>query len=375
MSTPSPSGSEVPKGEGRGEGAKGFMKIAIFAITRNGALLGTKLRDGLGNSDLHVLQKYKGQGGKDAIPFAAELKDVVARLWPEYGGFVFIMATGIVVRMISPHLDRKDRDPAVVVMDDAGRFAISLLSGHIGGANELACRCAFVAGAREVITTATDASCLPSFDMLAKEHGWEIEDLVRVKTLNALLLDDEEIAVVDSTGLVRPYFHGRGRLAFHDTFVEALQSGAKGFVFVTNRFLPPQIQSDKLLVLRPKNLVMGIGCNRDTPADEIEGVVLAQFKRLFLSVKSISCIGTAAAKREEAGLLDFARCYGLTLHFYESRELNSVVAPTPPSLHAVEAIGAKGVAEPAAVLAASGGRLLLRKIKSGNVTLAIAETT
>ncbi|MBI1921390.1 MAG: cobalt-precorrin 5A hydrolase [Geobacter sp.] len=350
------------------------MKVAIIAITRNGALLGARLREGLGNSDLYVLQKYRGQAGKESISFAGNLRELLKQLWPEYQGFVCIMATGIVVRLIAPLLDSKERDPAVVVMDDAGKFAISLLSGHIGGANELACRCAFVAGAREVITTATDVNCLPSFDMLAKEHGWEIEDLARIKTLNALLIDDEEIAAVDSTGLVRPYFHGRGRLAFHDTFVEALHSGAKGFVFVTNRFLPPQIQSDKLLVLRPKNLVLGIGCNSGTPADEIEGVVLAQFKRLFLSIKSITCIGSAEAKREEAGLLDFARCYGLPLHFYESRELNSVEVPSPPSLHAVEAIGAKGVAEPAAILAANGGRLLLRKIKSGNVTLAIAET-
>lgn len=350
------------------------MRIAIIAITRNGALLGARLREGVGNSDLHVLQKYRGQAGKESIPFAGDLRDLLKRLWPEYQGFVCIMATGIVVRLIASLLDSKERDPAVVVMDEGCKFAISLLSGHIGGANELACRCAFVTGSREVITTATDVNCLPSFDMLAKEHGWEIEDLSRVKTLNALLLDDEEIAVVDSTGLVRSYFHGQGRLVFHDTFVEALQSCAKGFLFVTNRFLPPQIQSDKLLVLRPRNLVLGIGCNSGTTADEVAGVVLGQLKRLFLSIKSVGCIGSATAKREEAGLLEFARCHGLPLHFFESRELNSVKVPSPPSLHAVEAIGAIGVAEPAAILAASGGRLLLRKVKSGNVTLAIAET-
>jgi cobalt-precorrin 5A hydrolase len=129
------------------------------------------------------------------------------------------------------------------VMDDAGKFAISLLSGHLGGANELASRCAFVTGAREVITTATDANGLPSFDLLAKDHGWEIEEMPRVKLLNGLLLDDEEIAVTDSTGLVRPYFHGRGRLVFYDTFVAALRSSARGILFVTSSVIPPQLQS------------------------------------------------------------------------------------------------------------------------------------
>jgi len=349
------------------------MRIAIIAITRNGARLGTQLRDGLGNAELYVLQKFAGQAGKGAVPFGGELKGLVAELWPVFDGFIFIMATGIVVRMVAPHLVAKDVDPALVVMDEAGRFAISLLAGHLGGANELACRCAFVTGAREVITTATDANNLPSFDMLAKEKGWAIDDLCRVKTLNALILEGEEIAVVDPTDRVRTAFHGTVRLTFHDTFVEALQSGARGFVFVTNRRLPPQAQADTLLVLRPRNLVLGIGCNSGTEAREIREVVGAQMKRLFLSLKSVACIGSAVAKREEAGLLAFAREHGLPLRFFESEELNGVTVPSPPSAHALEAIGATGVAEPAAVLASGGGRLLLKKIKSGNVTLAIAE--
>lgn len=350
------------------------MRIAIIAITRNGARLGTQLRDSLGSAELHVLQKFAGQAGKGALPFTGELKGLVAQLWSRYDGFVFVMAAGIVVRMIAPHLVAKDVDPAVVVMDDAGRFAVSLLAGHLGGANELASRCAFVTGAREVITTATDANDLPSFDMLAKAEGWAIDELCRVKTLNALLLEGEEIAVVDPSDRVRTWFHGKGRLSFHDTFVEALQSGARGFVFVTSRRLPLQAQSERLLVLRPKNLVLGIGCNSGTPAEEIEEVVTGQLKRLFLSVKSVSCIGSAVAKREEAGLLAFAEKFGLPLRFFESAELNAVTVPSPPSVHALEAIGATGVAEPAAILASGGGCLLLKKIKSGNVTLAIAET-
>jgi cobalt-precorrin 5A hydrolase len=320
-----------------------------------------------------VLAKYAGQAGAGAHRFT-ELAPLVGELWPRVDGFVFIMATGIVVRLVAPFLEGKDKDPAVVVMDDAGKFAISLLSGHLGGANELASRCAFITGAREVITTATDANGLPSFDMLAKEQGWAIDDLSRVKTLNSLLLDDEEIAVVDSTGLVRPWFHGRGRLSFHDSFVAGMRSRARGFLFVTNSFIPPQLRSESLLVLRPKNLVLGIGCNSGTSVEEIEGVVQANLKRLLLSEKSLRCVATAAAKREEPGLKAFAEKYGLPVICYESAELNEVVVPSPPSPHALEAIGATGVAEPAALLASQGGRLLLHKVKSGNVTLAIAET-
>lgn len=348
------------------------MKTAIVTITRNGARLGARLKGGFVDAELYALSKYLGTAGKGAIAIEPDLNALFERLWPLVDGFICIMSTGIVVRMIAPYLRGKDVDPAVVVMDDAGKFSISLLSGHLGGANELAERAAFISGARPVITTATDANGLPSFDMLAKENGWSIDDLSRAKALNALLLDDEKIAVVDDTGLVRSFFHGQGRLQFHDSFVAGLRSDAKGFLFVTNSIVPPQLRSEALLVLRPKNLVLGIGCNSGTSADEIEGVVLANLKRLFLASASIAAIATAKAKRNEHGLVETAERFGVPLICYSSEELNSVEAPTPPSEHALAAIGATGVAEPAAILASGGGKLILKKVKSGNVTLAIA---
>lgn len=349
------------------------MKIAVIAITANGATLGARLVDGLPGAKLHLPPKLADHGGRPAAVFPGCLKDSIDKLWHEFDGLVFIMATGIVVRMIAPHLEGKDKDPAVVVMDDAGKFAVSLLSGHLGGANELAETCAGLVGATPVITTATDAHSLPSFDLLAKEQGWAIDDLSRVKVLNTLMLEGAEIAVVDPTGQVELYVDGRGRLSFHRDFQAALNSGAKGFLFVTNRSLPPQSQSPELLVLRPRNLVLGIGCNSGTAAEEIEEVVLANLKRMLLSLKSARCVATAAAKRDEPGLLAFAEKYQLPIVFYESSELNAVTSPSPPSQHAMEAIGAIGVAEPAAILASGGGRLLLKKVRSGNVTLAIAE--
>jgi cobalt-precorrin 5A hydrolase len=350
------------------------MRVAVIAITRNGALMGRKLRDALPGAELYVASRYAGQAGKDRHIFdAGDLRAQITSLWYEVDGFVLIMATGIVVRMIAPLLESKQTDPAVVTMDDAGRFAISLLSGHLGGANELAERCAFLTGARAVITTATDANELPSFDMLAKEQGWAIEDISRVKILNSLLLDGEEIAVVDPSGKSRCWFHGRGRLSFFETIAEATNSTARGFLFVTNRHLPPQTQPDNLLILRPRNLVLGIGCNRGTSSAEINEFVTAHLKRLLHSVKSIGCIASAAAKCDEAGLITLADEYACPLIFFESDELNQVLCPTPPSAHAMAAIGAHGVAEPAALLASVGGRLLLKKVKSDNVTLAVAE--
>lgn len=350
------------------------MKIAIIAITGNGARLGAILKEGLQDAELFVPAKCADLCGCPVNVFTGELKALVQRLWKEARGIVCIMATGIVVRIIAPLLQSKDKDPAMVVIDDAGKFSISLLSGHLGGANELAQDCASLIGATAVITTATDARGLPSFDLLAKKEGWVIEDLSRVKVLNTLLLEDEEIAVVDPSGLVEQYFSGCGRLSFHPDFKDALHSGAKGYLFVTNRGLPSQIRPPSLLILRPRNLVLGIGCNSGTEAEEIENVVQDNLNRLFLSMKSVGCVATAAAKSNEPGLLAFADKYFLPVIYYESIELNAVRTPSPASQHAMDAIGAAGVAEPAALLASQGGRLLLYKVKSGNVTLAIAET-
>ncbi|MBI5485085.1 MAG: cobalt-precorrin 5A hydrolase [Deltaproteobacteria bacterium] len=350
------------------------MRVAVIAITRNGALLGRRLQDGLTGAKLYVSSRYAGQGGKGCYCFGpAEIKSQIVSIWKEYDGFVFIMASGIVVRMIAPLLESKESDPAVVVMDEAGKFAISLLSCHLGGANELAERCAFASGARPVITTATDANDLPSFDMLAKENGWLIDDISQVKHLNTLLLDNLEIAVVDQSGVTRTWLHGRGKVKFHETFSEAADSRAHGFLFVTNRDLPPKIQPDKLLLLRPRNLVLGIGCNRGTPADEIEAFVASHLKRIFLSRKSICCVASVAAKCDEAGLVEYAARLGVPLRFFASDELNRIDFPSPPSAHALAAVGASGVAEPSAILASNGGKLLLKKVKSENVTLAVAE--
>jgi cobalt-precorrin 5A hydrolase len=350
------------------------MRIAVVAITRGGALLGHSLCKKMAGLEFYVSSRYAGQAGSGCHRFEPEeLKSLIASLWKKCDGFVLIMATGIVVRMIAPLLKSKETDPAVVVMDDSGRFAIALLSGHLGGANELAERCAFASGARAVITTATDVNDLPSFDMLAKEQGWVIDDISRVKTLNTLLLDNEEIAVVDPTGQTRTWLHGQGRVTFYETFAEAANSTAHGFLFVTNRHLPQHVTPEQLLILRPRNLVLGIGCNRGTPVDEIETFVSLHLKRLFLSPKSVCCIASVAAKRDEAGLAEYAGRFEVPLRCFESEELNNVDFPSPPSEHALAAVGVGGVAEPAAILASGGGRLLLQKVKSANVTLAVAE--
>jgi len=349
------------------------MTLAIIAITQKGVQLGARLKAELDGADLFVPAKHAGEGGAGAVVFAVELKDLVRQLWPDCRGFVFIMATGIVVRILAPHLRGKEIDPAVVVMDEAGAFSVSLLSGHLGGANELARELAAISGGQAVITTATDVNGLPAWDEVARREGLRTEPVKNIRRLNTLLLQGERIVLVDRSRRIAPYFASVPGVLPVANFAAAGQMGAAGQVFVTHRYVPNLETQDDLLVLRPKDLVVGIGCNRGTPAAEIEEAVEEELRKAFLSPSSIACLATIDAKADEEGLNFFAKSRDIPVEHHSAEALNAVSAPADPSPHALTAVGAKGVCEPAALLSAGSDTLLIKKKIRGNVTVAVAE--
>ena len=349
------------------------MKLAIIAITGNGARLGARLQAARPGADLYVPERFAALAGKGAIPFSEGCKELVARLWDRYRGFACIMAAGIVVRAVAPLLAGKDRDPAVVVLDEAGRFAVALLAGHLGGANQLTRELAAVCGGTPVITTATDVNGLTAWDEAARLTGLRVEPLAQVKDLNRLLLEGERIALVDQRRRLAWLFAGTPGVELHDNVATALRSGAAGLVLVSHRRLPERDGLPYVLMLRPRDLVVGIGCNRGTNADEIEAAVLNELERAALVFASVARLASVREKADEAGLLAFAARHALPLDLFPAEDLNRVTTPSPGSPHALAAVGARGVCEPAAILAAGGGPLLVTKQKCGNVTVAVAE--
>jgi len=287
--------------------------------------------------------------------------DEVKRHWTKGKNLVFVMAAGIVVRTIAPLLRNKRIDPAVVVLDDAGEHAISLLSGHRGGANALALEIGRLVGTEPVITTASDKSGLPSIDLWAESTGVVIENWDALPKMGTKLVDEGTLKAFSDVPVDLPEAY------------EPASDPSEADIAITNRVTLPGLRKEAVL-LRPGNLTAGIGCNSGTGSREIEDAVRKTLADAGLSFLSLSAMGTIDKKANEPGLVEFARSRGLPLLTFTKDELNGV-PHVAPSEAARKATGARAVAEPSALLASRDGRLVVPKRKMGNVTVAIAEQT
>ena len=336
---------------------------AVYAVTEKGARLGRRLADDLGGT-LYVPERLEGcAGGRGYASLAALVAENFARV-PAH---IFVCACGIAVRAIAPHVRDKRTDPAVVCLDDAGRFAISLLSGHLGGANELAGRAAAVVGATPVVTTATDAAGAPAIELLAREAGLAMDNAVAARRVNAALAAGTPVAVFDPLGLFPAVDPDMARF-FEWVAAPEGPEADRPLVVVDWRLGP---ETPERLYLRPRVLAAGIGCRRGAPAEAILELLRATCRERRLALGSIGLLASIEAKRDEPGLLGAAETLGLALRFYTAAELAGVAVPHP-SATVAKHMGVGSVCEAAAILASGGGRLVAPKTRSAVATTAIA---
>ena len=301
---------------------------------------------------------------------------IVADLWAEYKAFVFIMASGIAVRAIAPLLKDKRTDPAVVVLDESGKFSVSLSGGHLGGANALAKDIAGFLGGEAIITTASDVNGLPSLDLWARDHDLIIEDWGLLPELGTRFVNNGALRVYAEVSLEMPEEFLRvadPRYADiiisnrRDVYAAGSAGEASGDACITGA-----CRVKGQLYLRPRNLVVGIGCNSGTSQDEIGSFVRQVLEEHNLSILSVAEIATIDIKTKEPGLQAYGEKHNFSLQAFSSDELNRV-AGIEKSDTVFKATGAYGVAEPAAILASGITRLLVPKQKKGNVTVAVTE--
>jgi cobalt-precorrin 5A hydrolase/precorrin-3B C17-methyltransferase len=314
--------------------------IAAFFVTDKGRLLAERLK-GL-YPDLEIITFSAG---------AAKKK------WDECKSFIFIMAAGIVVRTIGPLIKDKRSDPAVVVLDENGKYAVSLLSGHLGGANERSREIAGFLKGEAIVTTASDVNGLTSIDLWARDNGLVIEDWKLLPRTGTFLVNRGSLNVYTDIEIALP-----------DEFVKVDDPAAADLLITHTKSL----SSESGLYLRPKDLFVGIGCNRGTSAGEIEAAVRNVLDKYNFSFSSVRSIATIDLKAEEPGMKVFVKKCSFGLLSFRPEELNTV-SGVSWSDAAFRATGAKAVAEPSALLAAGAEMLLVPKQKIGNVTVAVAE--
>lgn len=334
--------------------------LAIWVITPGGLNIAKKLVTHLNRTTLFVSDKFEYEG--DAVSFN-NLSTAVPESFAKYKGHIFIMSTGIVVRMIANLMQHKTKDPAVVVVNDTGEFSIPLLSGHIGGANDLAKSIADAIGGIAVITTATDSNNLPAIDMIAKQNKLTIENSEAIKLINMAFIKNETFILRDPYNII-------AKVIPEQFLEESNNIDTKTLIVEVNDLA--EAERKNTLYLRPKILSVGIGCNRGTPVDEIRGLMHEVFKESGLSTLSIQDIATIEIKRDEAGILELAAELDLPVKFFDSETLNQVESIQNPSNYAKKYTGARSVCEAAAILAANSGKLIVTKKKTKNVTIAVA---
>jgi cobalt-precorrin 5A hydrolase len=349
-----------------------FAPLAVVAITRNGATLAARLTGALPGAETWVTARFADAAGPSAKLFSEPLSSLIAEQFQRCRGLVLVLALGAAVRLIAPHLRDKRIDPAVVVVDDGGRFAVSVLSGHIGGGNVLARRVAEILGAQPVITTASEAHGLPVADLIGSEFGWTIEHPDRLTRLAATLVNGDHVALYQDAGEADWY---AGTLPSHVVPVTSLDQLCGGFtaaIVITDRLVERGALPRHAVVYRPRTLAVGIGCSRGAAEEEIAALVDSTLAEAGLSAACIRVVASAGIKRDEPGLLGFARARALPLRFFDAGTLDRVHGQETPSEIVRAAVGTRGVCEPAALLAAGASRLLVPKHKSRKVTVAVA---
>jgi cobalt-precorrin 5A hydrolase len=341
--------------------------FAVYAITRHGVAIAEKLVAGLPAADLFVSEKVaplaKGPVRTFALPMGPLLKDT----FTAYDAHVFVISVGAVVRMVAPLLANKKVDPAVICVDDACRFAICVLSGHVGRGNVFTDRVAAVLGAQSVVTTASDAIGTLTVDILGRDLGWTLDDMDRnVTRACAAAVNAAPVLFVQETG--EPSFWPKDKAlpegVQYATSLDGVDPRAWEILLVASdrdvaRLHPAHYEN--AVVYRPKSLVVGIGCDRDTPTELVARGVDKLLAEHGLSAKSVRAIATIDKKADEPAILALSAARGWPLVTYTAEELDAQPGIENPSDTVKRHVGSRGVSEPAALRCAQAEKLVVAK--------------
>jgi len=339
------------------------MRLAIVTLTKKASKKGVEIKELLISTnrfekiDVFTLLKYSDD---KTIPMSLGFKDTVSKIFNSYDGVYFIMASGIVVRTIAPLLKGKDVDPAVIISDEDGRFVISLLSGHLGGANELASMIAEKIDGIPIISTASDVSGSIAVDTIAMKLKAHLKNLENAKNVTALIVNGEKVELKLPKNIVVT--------SFDKEKIENQRKNISGVIVISNR------QNLEVTQIIPKNIILGIGCRRGTTAKTILEAIEITMEESNLHMESIKHIATVDIKADEVGLLEVSDKLGKELKIINREQIKPIQDNYEGSDFVEKTIGVKSVSAPVAYLSSNKkGEFIKEKRKYNGVTISIYE--
>ena len=337
--------------------------LAVIAFTEQGCQLACEIAQGLVASGLTAHASVAGPerfaescGIQPYQSLSAWTEDAFANA----DALLYVGAAGIAVRAIAPHVKDKFSDPAVASIDERAQFVVPLLSGHVGGANDLARAVADIAGATPVISTATDVNGLFAVDEWARSRGLVICERAVAKEISAALLRGEEVGFESD-------FPVEGELP---EGVHAVGEGAPcavGFHVTLDETSAPFART---LHLVPRIITVGAGCHRDLPVESLEACIVAALDEAHVSPRAVRMLTSIDVKSDEPAFYQLAEARGWDLYFYSADELNAVPGEFTGSEFVRKIVGTDNVCERAAVCA--GATLVSGKRPSDGATAALA---
>ena len=287
--------------------------------------------------------------------YQGALRGVVAELWSSQEGLIFALATGAVVRLIAPLLQAKSIDPAIVVVDEMGKFAISLCGGHQGGGDRLTHRISQILEATPVITGAANSQQLPGLDVLGDPFGWQrgTGDWTGVASAIA---QDEPVQVIQEAGTELWQQHLPDAHPFQWGWPEVptqpptASPQARMWISPMQRRFAPDAAMPKVQ-WHPRVLWVGVGCERGTSQALIEQAIAVALRSRHLAMDAIAGIATLDLKADEIGLVSLCQAHHWPLRCFTAAALREIAVPHPSAV-VEQAVGTPSVAEAAAILAA-----------------------
>ncbi|MCH1607808.1 MAG: cobalamin biosynthesis protein [Nitrosopumilus sp.] len=343
--------------------------VSVLVITKNGVKSGEKLKELFPNWNIFAPGKLSNEN--ESITWYSEpTTDKIIELFKNSNALICIFSLGAVIRLIAPHLKDKKTDPAVIVIDDKINFVISVLSGHIGGANELTEEISVKLNALPVITTAADVNKTIAVDLVGREFNWKIDDETTVTKISAHMVNAESIGVFQQTGNRKWYKELPKNVKIYDSLEELKKSNSKAHLIISDAVIDNEL-SQESVIYRPQSLVIGIGLHWDTSKNTIrEGIELC-LKKFNLSSKSIAKLVSIKKPEDVQGLIDLGKEMQIPVEYVDREELAEIITPNPSST--VKAFEGTASVSEAAAIKVSKGELIVQKQKfPPNLTIAIA---